>query len=423
MQSTERDYFTDYSILKDPYGFFEALLAEGPVYQAKNRDVLFVTGFKEALEVLSNAEAFSSANSVPGAGVPLPFEPQGDDITEQLNQHRHEIPGSDLLVTYDGPRHAATRSLLSRLFVPSRLKANEAFMHEYADTMVREVVAKGRCELISQIAAPFVTVVIADLLGVPADDREQFRKIIDAGPPPGNLAADDRPHSASVLEQLAGYFARYVHDRRGTPRQDVLTELATATYPDGTTPDLMEIVRLAVFLFAAGQDTSAKLLGNCLRFIVEDDDLQRRLRADRTLLPAFIEEVLRLEGSTKATFRVALRKTRIGDVEVPAGKRIVVALAAANRDPRRWQDPKQFQFNRERIKEHLAFGRGPHTCIGAPLARVEVRVLLDRLLEHTSWIQLSEQAHGPRGNRELSYEASFIIRGLEKLVLELTPSG
>jgi cytochrome P450 len=180
-------------------------------------------------------------------------------------------------------------------------------------------------------------------------------------------------------------------------------------------------VRLATFLFGAGQDTSAKLLGNSMRFITETPGLQQQLRDNRELLPAFIEEVLRLEGSSKVSFRVARRKTKIGDMEIPAGKKLVVAFAANNRDPRRWDDPEQFKLDRPRIKEHLAFGRGAHVCIGAPLARAEVRVILDRFLEHTSEITLSEQAHGKPDNRNLEYEPSFIVRGLAKLYLELKP--
>jgi len=420
MQSEERDYFTDHSVLRDPYEYFEEMYSKCPVHQLKNReDVVFVTGFEEAIDVLRNTADFSSAVSVPGAAVPLPFEPHGDDISEQLEKHRAQIPGFGLLVTYDGAQHSASRSLLTGLFAPSRLKANEVFMQEFADNLVREAVARGKCELIQEIAAPYATLVIAALLGVPADDREAFRKVIDAGPPPGNMDAEDKPHSSGVLEYLAGFFFRYVQDRRANPRADVLTELATAKYPDGSTPDLMEIVRLSIFLFGAGQDTSAKLLGNCMRFIIENPGLQQRLRNDRALIPPFIEEVLRLEGSTKATFRVAIRKTKIGGKEIPAGKKVVVALAAANRDPRRWPQPKEFKLDRERSREHLAFGRGAHTCIGAPLARAEVRVILDRFFEHTSEIGLSEEQHGPAGNRQLNYEPSFIIRGLEKLFLEL----
>jgi cytochrome P450 len=421
MQSEERDYFTDHSILKDPYQYFEDLYSKCPVHHVKNRDVLFVTGFQEAVEVLRKTDEFSSLMTAVGTGIPLPFEPTGDDISDQIDKHRAEVPGSDLLVAYDGALHSTTRSLLTRLFVPSRLKANEEFMRELADKMVGAAVDRGKCELIGEIATPYATLVVADLLGVPQDDRDSFMKVIAAGPPAGNLDNEDKPHPVGTLEYLAGFFVKYIQDRRAHPREDILTELATATYPDGSTPEVMEIVKLSTFLFAAGQDTSAKLLGNCLRFLVDNAELQQLLRDDRGLIPAFIEEVLRLEGSTKVTFRLARKKTKIGDQDIPAGTKLVIALAAANRDPRRWEDPKKFKLDREKNKEHLAFGRGAHTCIGAPLARAEVRIILDRLIDRTANIRLSEEKHGPAGNRNLEYEPSFIIRGLEKLFLELEP--
>ncbi len=163
------------------------------------------------------------------------------------------------------------------------------------------------------------------------------------------------------------------------------------------------------------------MIGNCLRFLTEDKALQRELREDRSQVAGFIEEVLRLQGSTKVTFRVARRKTKVAGREIAAGQKIVIALSAANRDPRRWEEPNEFKLGRKKIQEHLAFGRGAHTCIGAPLARAEVKILLDRLLQHTSDISLSVEKHGPPENRKLDYEASFIIRGLENLHLELKP--
>jgi cytochrome P450 len=418
---SERDYFSDHSILRDPYAFFENMRAMGNVHRQKRRDVVFVTGFQESIDVLNNTDDFSSVISAPGAGAPLPFEPEGDDISAQLERHRPQMMAANLLVTYDGSRHAAVRSLLTKLFTPSRLKSNEAFMQEYGDQLAEAVAAKGHCELINEIATPFVTLVIADLLGVPAQDRDLFRRIIDAGPPPGNLDTVDTPKSSDVITQLAEYFVRYIQDRRDHPRADILTEFANAKYPDGSMPDLMETVFAAVFLFGAGQDTSAKLIGNAMRFIVESPELQRSLRDNRRLIPGFLEEVLRLEGSSKITSRLALKRTKIGDMEIPAGTKVLIALAAANRDPKRWEEPGQLKLERPRIREHLAFGRGAHTCIGAPLARAEVRVILDKLFDHTSDIRLSEHHHGTAPNRDLTYEASFIVRGLEKLYLELTP--
>ena len=391
----ERDYFSDHSILTDPYAYFEAVREKGPIYRNPDSGIIFVTGFDEILAVLKNTEDFSSVIAPSGPAAALPFTAEGADITPQIEAHRTEFIGGDLLVAYDGKAHTMSRSLLGRLFTPSRLKASEAFIADYSDELVKEAVAAGRCELVKQIATPFVTMVIADLLGVPDDDRQTFMEVIEAGPPPGSLDSGDLMAQNQPLVIMGTYFVQYVHDRRETPRDDILSELSNATFPDGSIPDAMEIVRLTTFLFGAGQDTSAKLLGNAMRFIVEQPGLQDRLRADPSLIPAFLEEVLRLEGSTKMTARLARKDTQIGDLAVPAGTKVMLALAAANRDPRRWTDPEAFLLDRPKIKEHLGFGRGAHVCVGAPLARAEVRVILEKFLEHSAHIDIDEAHHGP----------------------------
>lgn len=417
----EQDYFTDHEVLIEPYAYFEAVRAHGPVYYDAPRDIYIVTGHEEVLGILRDTDNFWSTIAI-SAAAPLPFEPDGNDVTAQLEEHYAAIAGPDLVVTQDGPRHSASRALLNRLFVPSRLKANEAFIREYADQLASEVVTRGSCELIHDVAVPFVTLVIADLLGVPAEDREKFRALLDNGPTAGDMNKEGQGQDFSSLMAMGAFFMGYITDRRMNPRQDVLTELAQSTYPDGSTPDILDLVKASTFLFAAGQDTSAKLLGNSLKHLCEDQELQSQLRADRSLIPAFIEEMLRLEGSTKATFRVARRTTELGGVTIPAGKKLVVALSAANRDARRWEDPVKFRLDRPKAMEHLSFGRGAHVCAGAPLARAEVRVMLDRLLEMTSSISLSDDHHGPKGARRFDYEPSFIIRGLNGIHLNLTPA-
>jgi cytochrome P450 len=421
----EKDYFTDPAVLLDPYEYFEEIRAHGPVHRLKDRDLVVVTGYDEAVEVLRNSHDFSSVITTGGPTLPLPFTPEGDDITDQIEAYREQIPGTNLLVAQDDTRHANARALLNGLFTPSRLKANHDYMKELSDRMVAEVVAKGGCDLVNEIATPYVTLVVANLLGVPAEDREKFRALLDQAPPPADTGDAEREQGAATLDwalaRMGEYFAAYMMDRRLNPKDDVLTELATATYPDGTVPDLMEVVTLAVFLFAAGGDTSAKLLSNSIRILSEDPALQRQLRDDRGLIPAFLEEVLRIEGSTKCTFRLVKKPARVGDLEVVPGDKIVILLSATSHDPRRWENPTQFMLGRPRIKEHLAFGRGKHTCVGAPLARAEVAVILNALFDQTGDISISEAQHGPAGSRKLAYEPSFIIRGLKELHVKLTP--
>jgi cytochrome P450 len=389
----------------------------------ESHDFVMVTGFAEATAVLLDGEHFSSIISAAGPTAPLPFEPEGDDITDQIAAHLGEFVGHETFLSYDGKDHSAWRALLNGLFTPSRLRANELYMHDLADSMVRAMVAKGGGELISEIAAPYVTYVIADLLGVPDADRQKITDTLTAAPLPGSIDdADAGASLAPLIAEVGGMFAGYIIDRRANPRDDVMTILATAKFPDGSMPSVEELVATAIFLFAAGQDTSAKLIGNSALFLAENPAVQDQLRADRSLIGPFLEEMLRLEGSSKVTHRLTRKSTRIGDMEVAAGTKVVISLAGADRDPARWEDPNAFRLGRPRVKEHLAFGRGAHTCIGNPLARAEVRVLFERFFEHTVGMTISPAKHGPAGNRRLRYEPSYIVRGLLELHVELTPS-
>jgi cytochrome P450 len=418
----ERDYFTDYEILKDPYAFFNALREFGPVYQPPGKDYYIVTGFEEALEVLRNHDTFSAIISLQGAGAPLPFRPQGSDISEQIEENRQHFAGWDQVVNMDDDRHTRLRALINTLFVPSRLKASEEFIDKYCEEMVGKAVSEGKVELISAIATPFVTMVVADLLGVPMEDRQIFMDAIAKAPPPGSLdgghpmEGDNHPFAV-----MGKYFFGYVADRKANPQDDILTELTHATYTDGTKPEVYDIVQLGMFMFGAGQDTSAKLLGNSMKYLVEMPELQDKLRADPGLIPGFLEEVLRIEGSTKQTARLARKDTEVGGVKIPAGSRLLIALSAANRDPRRWDNPNQLVLGRKKIMEHVGFGRGKHVCAGAPLARAEVRIIMEKFLASTSKIELDRDRH-PNGAADLSYEPSFIIRGLAGMHLKLTPA-
>jgi len=419
----EPDFFTDHSVLLDPYEALDAVRSEAPVRQMQRHDFVMITGFAEATQVLLDGEHFSAVISAAGPTAPLPFEPEGDDITGQIAAHHHQFVGHETFLSMDGAAHSAWRQLVNRLFTPSRLKANEAYMLGLADRMIGEVVAKGGCELMHELATPYVTYVIADLLGVPEEARQEITEILANAPLPG--AVDDADAGASlqpIAEKVGGMFAGWIIDRRANPREDVMTELAMDKFPDGSEPSVEQLVMLAIFLFAAGQDTSAKLIGNSMRFLGDNPELQARLRADRSKIPAFIEEMLRLEGSAKVTHRLTSKSTRIGEMEIPAGKRIVISLGGGSRDPIRWEEPNTFRLDRPKIREHLAFGRGAHTCIGNPLARAEVRVLFDRFFEHTADLKLSEKEHGPAGDRRFDYEPSYIVRGLTKLYVEVIPA-
>jgi cytochrome P450 len=295
-------------------------------------------------------------------------------------------------------------------------------MWRLADRQLDEFVADGRCEFIAAYAQPFAMLVVADLLGVPEEDHRRFREGFGLVGTVGEVGAGhEGTPNENPLAWLDEWFAAYVEDRRRQPRADVLTDLALATYPDGTTPEVTAVVRTATFLFAAGQETTARLLAAALSHLAEHPEAQDELRAQPDEIPAFLEEVLRVESPVKTDFRLAKRNTSVGGVDIAAGTPVMLLNGAANRDPRRFECPAEFHGDRDNVRAHIAFGRGPHTCPGGPLARAEGRVSLERILERTRNIRLSEEHHGPPGARTLRYEPTWILRGLTKLHLEFDP--
>ncbi len=422
---TEMDFFRDQRLVEDPYPYYEALRQRCPVTRESHHGVTMVTGWDEACAVLNDAETFSSCISVTGPfpGFPVSLEGLGgDDITELIEQHRGELPFSDQLPTLDPPTHTNHRALLMRLITPKRLKENEDAMWVLADQTLDTYLEPGEGDFIKGFAGPFTLLVIADLLGVPDEDRDQFVKSIrqHSGGGVGGTGKESLAHSP--LEFLYGTFSDYVRDRRREPRDDVLTGLATATFPDGSIPDVEDVARVASNVFSAGQETTVRLLGAALQVMVERPDIQAQLRKDRSLIPNFIEEALRIESPVKGDFRMNRVPVNVGGVDLPAGTTVMVVQAAANRDPRRFDDPATFDMDRKNARQHISFGRGIHSCPGAPLARAETRVAIERLLDRTSDIRLNERVHGPATDRRYQYVPTYILRGLTELHLQFTPA-
>jgi cytochrome P450 len=223
------------------------------------------------------------------------------------------------------------------------------------------------------------------------------------------------------LEFLYERFTAYIDDCRREPREDVMTELATATFPDGSLPEVRDVMLIAGNLFAAGQETTARLLGQGLRFLAERPELQQLLRDDRDRIPAFIEEALRLESPIQGEFRLSRVPTTVGGMDLPAGTTLMLVNGAANRDPREFEDPGTLKLDRVNGRQHLGFGFGIHTCAGAPLARAEAHVTFERILDSMGDITVAEAMHGRDGERHYQYTPIFMLRGLEQLHVEFTP--
>lgn len=415
------DFFMDRGVVADPYPYLETLQSRCPVLREPHHGVWMVTGWEEAGEVASDAERFSSCISVTGPfpGFPVPVEGR-DDVPELIAAHRDELPFNDQLPTLDPPVHTDHRALLMKLITPKRLKENEDAMGAMVDRALDDYLVGSGGEFIAGFGQPFTLMVIADLLGVPDADRDEFLAEMRSGAHHGGGIGSVKGESLAQtpLEYLYDKFIAYIEDRRANPRGDVLSEMAAATFPDGTVPDPGDVARVAANLYSAGQETTVRLLSAALQILGDRPDVQQALRADRSTLANFIEEALRYESPVKGDFRLSTCPVTLGGVDVPAGSTLMVVNGAANRDPRRFADPDTFDPNRSNARQHIAFGRGVHTCPGAPLARAEARVALDRLLDRTSDIRISEAHHGPAGARHYTYVPTYILRGLTELHLE-----
>jgi cytochrome P450 family 150 subfamily A5 len=419
------DFFRGDELVADPYPYFDWLREQCPVRREPHHGVMMVTGYDEAMAVYNDTATFSSCNSPTGPfpGFPVPL--QGDDVGEQIEQHRGDLPMSDQMLTFDPPLHTAHRGLLMRLMTPKRVRENEEAMWRLADRQIDEFIGRGECEFIGEYGQPFAMLVVADLLGVPEGDHELFREQLRAGPSKhtGTVGGTADTLAHNPLEFLYEQFTAYVEDRRKEPCNDVITGMATATFPDGSTPAAIDVARIAANLFMAGQETTVRLFGTALQRIGDDQELQQLLRDHRELIPNFVEECLRIESPVKGDFRLARVTTELGGVEIPAGTTAMVVNGAANRDPRHFACPAEFQVERTNARHHIAFGVGIHTCPGAPLARAEGRVTIARLLDQMVDIRISEAHHGHAGARRYDYVPTYILRGVSRLHLEFDTHG
>jgi cytochrome P450 family 150 subfamily A5 len=410
------DFFRDQEVFQNPYPYYDWVREQGRVWHDPKWDVWFVTGYDEAISVYHDQVTWSNCNTVAGPFFKFSVPLEGDDVSDIIEAHRDELPFSDQLPSFDPPRHTAHRGLLMRLITPKRLKENEEYMWGLADDVMDEFYADGECEFVLQYTLPFTLMVIADLLGVPEEDRDEFR---------ANLVHKVRP--AKLEHKPLGYlydrFTQYIEDRRANPRDDIMTEMAHATFPDGTLPPVEDVMKIASNLFAAGGETTARLMSTSFRMLGDRPDVQQQLRDNPDLIAPFIEENLRMEAPLKGSFKLSRVPTTVGGIDLPAGTTAYVVNAAANYDPRVFENPHEFRLDRVNGRQHIGFGHGIHTCAGAPLARAETVATIQRFLDRTDDIRISEAHHGPIEERRYEYDPSHLIRGLTELHLEFTPNS
>jgi len=420
MTETLPDFFSDHTIIDDPRSYFERMRSRCPVAKEPYHGTMMVTGYDAVTEVLNRRDdTFSSVVSVIGPIPPLPFEPHGDDISGQIEAHRNALPWSAHLVSFDGAQHAEYRALVVSLLSFRRIKQNEDYLYRLVDRLIDGFIGRGYCNVVTDFAHATTTYAICDLLGIPETHRAELLQLI--GAPPSQLEGD-APHKVGPdpLVFLKPRFDQYLRERRENPGTDLMSELANARRADGSLHDFAMVSNLARFIFGAGQDTTSRLIAMATRVLGEKPELQRRLRNEPARIADLLEEVLRYDPPVKVVYRIARKRTKIGGIDVPAGTIVTACLTAANNDSSRFEKPDEFNIDRPKLRDHMAFSRGPHGCVGAPLGRLEARVAIERLLARTAEIRISEKHHGPPDARVYRFEPTYTFRNLADLHIEFT---
>ncbi len=332
-----------------------------------------VYGYAEAVEILGDPETFSSRTM---------------RLMPRSSPEEDEFAPEGFLTQLDPPEHGRLRRLVSSAFTRKVVADLEPRIAALTRGLLDAARERGRLELVADLAYPLPVTVIAELLGVPAADRELFRRWADAllwrdteislTKPAEQRRAELRA-TLGPWREMTAYLAAHAAERRRRPRADLLTRLVEAEVDGERLPDA-HVVDFAILLLLAGHVTTTMLLGNTVLCLDAYPEAQEKVRADRALVPTAIEESLRLLTPFAVLGRATTRPAEVGGTTIPADALVLVWLAAANRDPRRFPGPEVFDPARD-PNPHLAFGRGVHFCLGAPLARLEGRVALNILLD------------------------------------------
>ena len=391
---TDFDPFSAQS-MRDPYPGYRGLLT-GPnvpnVWYNRKRGIWIVAGYDDVRTALRDHEALSSAES----------------------QARYRVHLATMNAT-DPPDHTRLRKFVSRAFTPRAMTAWQAAINEVADELVDDMIARGRTEVVSDLAKPLPTRLIAMMLGIPQQDHARFLAWSDAIVA-GSFAPLTRhgialtARSGRATAAMRRNLDPLIKERRRHPGDDLISMMTGADGDDVLTDD--EVFWSAAMLIGAGSETTTNLLSGLFLTLAQRPDLFAQLREHPDLIPAAIEEQLRFVSPIQGFYRTATRDYTIGANTIPAGARVLLLFAAANRDPRHFDDPDNFDLNRN-PSDQLAFGGGIHYCLGTPLTRLEASRVFTQLLPRVDAIRLGE---------DYRYLDNPTMRGLVHLPLELVPT-
>lgn len=384
-----------------------------------------VSRYADIVEILRAPERFSSVMaSGPGSVTPLARRlVEDEDVSAELRAkaaRRLEISKSVVLLNSDPPLHRRQRKLVNKAFTARRVLAMESSVERIANDLLDRFLADGRAEMVSQFSILLPMTVIADILGVPSELHATFKRWSDAfvaGAGSMSLTDGEIERMFTAVDEFYDYFTEQIARRQAQPTDDLLSAVVHARI-DGETPlGQHEMLQMLVQFLVAGNETTTNLLTSIMFALVRDPDLMAAVRADRSRVPDLVEEVLRLEPPVQGLFRTATEDVEIGGAEIPAGTNLYLVYGSGNRDDDAFSDADLLRLDRSVESSHLAFGRGEHFCLGAPIARLEARVGIEAWLERTDDIRLDVDPD------DVEYLPSFALHGIRQLPLRFSTEG
>ena len=386
---------------QDPYPEYAKLRERDPVHRSRLANAWVFTRYADVDAILRDHRNFSS-------------DPRKRELSKR---QRAALPSPDdyTMLFLDPPDHTRLRSLVNKAFTRRAINALEPNVRALLQGLLDGVgdPASG-FDLMEAVAHPLPVIVIAEMLGVPPEDRARFRvwsnqraRLLEP-----TISQKEREVAAEAAKALDEYFTPVIETRRAAPQEDIISALAQAEEAGDTLTE-REMLTMLRLLLVAGNETTTNLIGNGMLALLRHPDQFERLRADPSLIPAAVEELLRFDSPVQTDFRGALRDCEVNGFPVRQGQGVITLLGAANRDPAAFEHPDRLDVGRAG-GNHLSFGRGIHHCLGAPLARLEGRIVLETLLERFSSMRLLSERP--------AFRNSVVLRGLRSLPVAAVPT-
>ncbi len=403
----------DLDHLEDPYELYNRLRDTAPVHLVPEVGLYLVSRHADVFDAASRYEDFSSNLTA------FVQSRSTGDRSNASDAELIEFGGGggvvDVLATADRPDHTRQRKVVARTF--REIETAQPMVTEVVDEMLRPFIADGGGDWIDRLATRLPVRVIASLLGLPSDDADQLKQWSDDGVE--LLSGVATPERLAECGASVFRFIQYLEHQLAISREsapDGILAILRGAVDDGEI-SMAEARSMALQLVSAGSDSTGNLIGSAARMLAEQPEIQAQVRAEPDLVPVFVEEVVRLESPFRGHFRVATHDTSLAGTELVEGARLLLMWASANRDPAVFDRPDEIVLDRENPQRHLGFGWGIHTCVGAPLARLEAQVAVTGLLDSTADIRPAPGAPPP------AHIPSILVRRLAYVHLELVPAG